>query len=338
MPLVSFVSTVRDRRQLVRHFCGLGVLGGMLALVQPASLLHAYQARPVAVRSQLVWLDRAGRRSGVLGILADYGNVELSPDGQRLAVAVMDSTRGAREIWMYDVASGRHTKFTSDLADENWLIWSRDGSRVVFNSQRNRGLDLYQASSSGTGGDEALLIDRDPKWPVSWSPDGRFILYVINSQRTGNDVLVLPLFGDRKPFPFLQTAAVENWAAFSLDRSVGCSTSSDESGEAEVYVAQFPPAPGRKVRISSGGGSQARWRRDGKELFYLAPGRVLMSAAVGRLRVRFQRRARRSRCSRCVMPTASITRSMSPRTASGSSSTPPSRSAELGGFPSVTAH
>ena len=263
-------------------FCALGVLGGVLTRVQPGSLLHAFQAGPGAVRSQLVWLDRAGKRSGVLGILADYGNVELSPDGRRLAVAVLDSTRGTREIWMYDVATGRHTKFTSDPADENWLIWSRDGSRVVFNSQRNRGLDLYQASSSGTGGEEALLIDRDPKWPVSWSPDGRFILYVINSQHTGNDVLVLPLFGDRKPFPFLQTAAAENWAAFSPD-GAWVAYSSDESGESEVYVAHFPPGPGRRVRISSGGGSQARWRRDGKELFYLAPGRVLMSAAVGKL-------------------------------------------------------
>ena len=128
VPFVSFV-TVRVRAGLA--LCGLGVLGGMQTLVQTASLLHAYQARPVAVRSQLVWLDRAGRRSGVLGVLADYGNVELSPDGQRLAVAVMDSTRGAREIWMYDVASGRHTKFTSDQADENWLIWSHDGDRFL---------------------------------------------------------------------------------------------------------------------------------------------------------------------------------------------------------------
>jgi dipeptidyl aminopeptidase/acylaminoacyl peptidase len=262
--------------------CSCCVLGMVLTRVQPECLLLAFQAGPAAVRSQLVWLDRAGKRSGVLGILADYGNVELSPDGQRLAVAVLDSTRGTRELWVYDVASGRHTKLTSDPADENWLIWSRDGKRVVFNSQRNRGLDLYQASSSGTGGEEALLVDRDPKWPVSWSPDGRFILYVINSQRTGNDVLVLPLFGDRKPFPFLQTAAAENWAAFSPDGG-WVAYSSDESGESEVYVARFSPASGRKWRISNGGGSQARWRRDGKELFYLAPGRVLMSAAVGTL-------------------------------------------------------
>jgi hypothetical protein len=279
---LSFVTSRVTGVRAGLAFCGLGVLGGMLTLVQTGSLLHAYQARPVAVRSQLVWLDRAGRRSGVLGVLADYGNVELSPDGQRLAVAVLDSTRGARELWMYDVASGSHTKFTSDLTDENWLIWSHDGKRVIFNSGRNHGLDLYQASSSGTGGEEALLVDRDAKWPVSWSPDGRFILYVINNQRTGNDVLVLPLFGDRKPFPFLQTAAAENWAAFSPD-GAWVAYSSNESGDPEVYVARFPPTSGRSWRISSGGGSQARWRRDGKELFYLAPGRVLMSAAIARL-------------------------------------------------------
>jgi Tol biopolymer transport system component len=229
-----------------------------------------------------MWLDRTGKRSGILGTLADYGNLELSPDGQRVAVAVLDPTRGTHEIWMYNVASGTHAKFTADPADENWLVWSRDGKRVVFNSGRNGGLDLYQASSSGPTREEALLVDRDPKWPVSWSPDGRFILYVISSQRTGNDVLVLPLFGDRKPFPFLQTAAAENWAAFSPDGEwVAYSSDEFESGHPEVYVARFPPTSGRRWRISSGGGSQARWRRDGKELFYLAPGRVLMSTAVG---------------------------------------------------------
>jgi Tol biopolymer transport system component len=263
----------------MNKLCVLGVLGCLCNPVEPRSRLLALQARPAAVRSQLVWFDRAGRREGALGTLADYGNVELSPDGQRLAVAVLDPVRGTRDLWMYDVASGRHEKLTSAPAEENWLIWSRDGKRVVFNSQRNGGLDLYQASSNGAREEEALLVDRDPKWPVSWSPDGRFILYVISTTRTGNDVLVLPLSGDRRPFPFLQTAAAENWAAFSPDGR-WVAYSSDESGRPEVYVTPFPAASGRKWPVSNGGGSQARWRRDGKEIFYLAPGRMLMSVAV----------------------------------------------------------
>ena len=87
-----------------------------------------------------------------------------------------------------------------------------------------------------------MLVDRDAKWPVSWSADGRYLLYVINGQRTGNDILVLPLFGDRKPFPFKQTAESENWAAFSPDGK-WVAYSSTEAGDPEVYVSAFPPAP-----------------------------------------------------------------------------------------------
>ncbi len=256
----------------------LAVIACAALIVVPMATGLAYQAPPAAVRSQLVWFDRAGKRGAVLGTLADYGNVELSPDGQRVAVAVLDPARGTRDIWMYDVTSGRQTTFTSNPADENWLIWSRDGKRVVFNSQRSGGLDLYQSSSTAGSTEDVLLVDKDAKWPVSWSADGRFILYVISGRATGNDILVLPLFGDRKPYPFLQTAAAENWAAFSPDGR-WVAYSSDESGQSEVYVAPFPAVSGRQWRISSGGGSQARWRRDGKELFYLS-GRMLMSVTV----------------------------------------------------------
>jgi Tol biopolymer transport system component len=258
---------------------GLAVAACVMLVVVPIAGRLAFQARPAAVRSQLVWLDRAGKRAGVLGTLADYGNVELSPDGQRVAVAVLDQTRGTHDIWMYDIATGRPTTFTSNPADENWLIWSPDGKRVVFNSQRGGGLDLYQSRSTAGSPEEVLLVDRDAKWPVSWSPDGRFILYVISGRATGNDILVLPLSGDRQPYPFLQTAAAENWAAFSPDGR-WVAYSSDESGQSEVYVAPFPAGSRRKWQISSGGGSQARWRRDGRELFYLTPGRMLMSVTV----------------------------------------------------------
>jgi dipeptidyl aminopeptidase/acylaminoacyl peptidase len=259
----------------------LGVLGALC--VAAAARPTALQRSPPFSRSQLTWFDRAGKKVGVLGNMADYGNVELSPDGRRVAVAVMnDPQGGTHDLWLVDVASGQHTAFASEAADENWAIWSRDGRSLVFNSGRNGGLDLYQAAPTATSAfpGEPLLVDRDPKWPVSWSADGRFILYVISSQRTGNDILVLPLSGDRKPFPFLQTEAQENWAAFSPDGR-WVAYSSNESGQVEVYVAAFPPvASGRTWRVSKGGGSQARWRRDGKELYFISSDRMIMAAAV----------------------------------------------------------
>ncbi len=218
-------------------------------------------------------MDRAGKRLSTLGGTGDYGDLELSPDGSRLAVAVLDVSRGTRDIWMFDVASGRRTVFTSDPADENWIAWSPDGRRVIFNSTRRGELDLYQAASTGTALPEIVLADTDPKWPLSWSPDGRYLLFVTNRSDTGNDIRVLP-FGDRpstgsgRPFPYLDSRVAENWASFSPDGH-HVAFSSTESGQAEVYVASFP-MPKYKRRVSENGGIQARWRRDGKELFFLA--------------------------------------------------------------------
>jgi Tol biopolymer transport system component len=244
---------------------------------------RAFQGAPRFIRSQLTWFDRTGKKLGVVGGMADYGNVELSPAGDRVGAAVVsDAARGTRSIWLIDVATGTHTVLTSDGADANWMLWSSDGRRVMFNSGRNGGLDLYQASSTAPGKspDDPVLIDREAKWPVSWSTDGRYLLYVINGQRTGNDIFVLPLFGDRKPFPFKQTTDSENWAAFSPDGK-WVAYSSTEAGDPEVYVSPFPPvASPRRWLVSKGGGTQARWRRDGKELYFLSPDRTIVAAAV----------------------------------------------------------
>ena len=225
-------------------------------------------------------MDRSGKRLSVLGGVGDYGNLELSPDRKHVAVAVQ-SAPGVHGLWIYDVSSSQRTLLTKNTADQNWLIWSPDGRHVAFNSARNGGLDLYEALSSSGGSEETLLVDRLAKWPVSWSPDGRFLLYVTSGDRTGNDIWVLPLSGDRKPYPFLQTEAAENWAAFSPDGRL-VAYSSTESGAAEVYVTTFPRSSLKWV-VSTGGGSQARWRRDGKELFYLGLDRMLMAVPVVRL-------------------------------------------------------
>jgi dipeptidyl aminopeptidase/acylaminoacyl peptidase len=249
-------------------------------VLQPAPGRHAGQTEAV-VRSHLVWADRTGKRLETLGDLADFGNLELSPDGRRVAVAVLDPAVGTRDLWIYEVADGRRAKLRSTPADENWLIWSPDGRRVAYNTFSPDRIQLRVSAWTGienAGPDDLLLTDDEGVWPVSWSPDGRYILYVRNSRTTGNDIWVLPLGRDRKPYPFLQTRFQENWAAFSPDGR-WIAYSSTESGQAEVYVTPFPPTA-RKWLISNGGGSQARWRRDGRELYYLGFDRKLMAVEV----------------------------------------------------------
>ena len=239
--------------------------------------LAAAQRPRSVVRSQLVWVDRTGKKLSVVGDLADMGNLELSPDNKQVAVAVLNEITGTRDLWLYDVATGSRTRLDANVADENWLIWSPDGRRVAFNSQRTRGLDLYQASLRGDS-QELLVADDDGKWPVSWSADGKYILYVTSSPGTANDIWVLPLTGDRKPYPFLNTESQENWAAFSPNGK-WVAYSSTASGQAEVYVTPFPKA-NQKWLVSRNGGFQARWRRDGRELFFMAPDSKLMAADV----------------------------------------------------------
>jgi len=249
----------------------------LLVAASAAPLAIAQTSRP-PVLTRLVWFDRSGKRLGSLGPVADHGNLELSPDGGRVAVAVADRSRVSRDIWFYDLKSGDRHQFTSDPADENWLIWSPDGSRVLLNSFTRERLSLFEAPSSDATQARSVLEGSEGKWPVSWSPDGRYVLYVTNNDSTSNDIWVLLRDGTGSPYPYLRTSASENWAAFSPDgRYVAFSAT--VSGQPEVFVAPFPAAT-RRWRVSADGGSQARWRRDGKEIFYVAPNRMLMSVAV----------------------------------------------------------
>jgi hypothetical protein len=162
---------------------------------------------------------------------------------------------------------------------------------LVFGSRRRGHLDLYEKASTGTGVEEVLLQDNFDKYPVSWSPDSRFILYLTfipgtGGSATGYHLWALPLFGNRKPFPFPNTQFNEVPGEFSPDGR-WVTYSSDESGKNEVYVVPFP-GPGGKWQVSTAGGQQARWRRDGTEIFYVGPDNKLMAATVDGKGSRFE--------------------------------------------------
>ena len=245
-----------------------------------------YQLKSLGL-SQLVWLDRSGKQTDVLGAQARYWDLQLSPDGEQAAVGLLDPVRGTPDLWVYDIAhKGPRTRLTFDLADTRASIWSPDGRRVVFNSNRKGHLDLYQKASSGAGTEDVLLADEMEKYPLSWSPDGRFILYEAGgapgagaAPATGH-LWVLPLSGDRKPFPFLKSQFNEDFGQFSPDgRWIAYQSNEPESSR--VYVAPFP-GPGGKWQISTSGGVRPRWSHDGKEIFYFVPDKenTLMAAAV----------------------------------------------------------
>jgi Tol biopolymer transport system component len=200
----------------------------------------------------------------------------LSPDGRR--VALFRLVDGNVDVWLLELGRSVVSRFTSDAAEDIAPIWSPDGTRIVFSSNRKGVTDLYQKPATGGGSEELLLATAQRKAATSWSPDQRFLLYGSEDSKTSNDIWALPLEGDRKPFPIVQTNFDEGDGQFSSDGK-WIAYQSAESGRMEIYVQPFP-GPGGKTVISTAGGYQPRWRRDGKELFYIAPDNRLMAVPI----------------------------------------------------------
>jgi Tol biopolymer transport system component len=229
---------------------------------------------------QLFWVDRGGKQLGPVGSPGEYNDIVVSPDGKR--VAIQRSVSGNFDIWLMDLARGVLSRFTFDATTEDNPVWSPDGKLVVFTAGPSGGtatpFNLYRKVSSGAGNQEILLTTDQSKEATDWSSDGRFIIYQTYAPETGSDIWVLPLFGDGKPYPLLQTEFEESQAVFSPDGR-WFAYISNESGRTEVYVQTFPQTGGKWL-ISTAGGAQPRWRRDGKELFFIAPDKTLMAVDI----------------------------------------------------------
>jgi eukaryotic-like serine/threonine-protein kinase len=222
---------------------------------------------------QLNWVDRGGKQISAVGQPGSYGYIRLSPDNKRVAMAQRDFQTRRLDIWLMELARGTTSRFTFDPANDVFPVWSPDSARIAFASNRDGRINLYQKLSSGAGTDEALPKSDRASFPNDWSPDGRFIAYHVLASKTHADIWILPLFGDRQPSPILQTPAAEREARFSPNGRWIAYTS-DETGPSELYVQSFPIGGG-KWQISNGGGGPARWRGDGKELYYVSGGKLM---------------------------------------------------------------
>jgi hypothetical protein len=245
-----------------------------------AAGLLVYQASAPSV-SSLNWIERSGKRLATVGNPAFLGAMHLSPDRRRAAISVTDGKNA--DIWIYDLGRGLRTRFTFGPSAEGEAVWSSDGRAVVFSSIHKGHYGLYRKAADGTGAEQSLYADDSDNRPSSWSPDGRFLLYDAAARNNPRDIWVLPLAPGAKPFPLVQTPFAEWNAQFSPDGQ-WVAYQSNESGQTEIYVIPFHPggvASGGKTQVSTAGGTLARWRRDGKELFFIAPDRTLMAAEVG---------------------------------------------------------
>jgi serine/threonine protein kinase/Tol biopolymer transport system component len=232
--------------------------------------LLIYQTGTVRVGSMFSLVDRGGKPLSVIGDIGEYLAFRISSDSKRIAVGVFDQKFRNNDVWLFEINRGLKTRFTFDPAAENNPVWSPDGARVVFSSNRQGKNDLYVKSSSGAANEELLYASTESSIPNDWSPDGKSIVY--NVTGASADIWILPVeaTGQRSkqgPFPFLATEFVEGQARFSPDGKWIAYTS-NESGQWEVYLRPFP-GPGGKFQVSTEGGRNPVWRRDGKELFYI---------------------------------------------------------------------
>jgi len=234
-------------------------------------------------QSRLVWFDRRGAEVGSLGEAARQSDMMISPDGRQALVSrsVERGDVGEVDIWLFDRITGTSERLTASPSVDVVAVWSPDGKEFVFRSSRNGAGDIYRRPI-GTGEVRLLLKDSTRKDPTDWSSDGRFLLY---DRRDGNDpqrvqVWILPLGSDQKPTPYQREAISSRGGRFSPDVSAVAFVS-DQSGRDEVYVRPFP-ANGDARLVSSNGGREPAWRRDGRELFYITEDGTLMSVPVFR--------------------------------------------------------
>jgi serine/threonine protein kinase/Tol biopolymer transport system component len=220
----------------------------------------------------LQWFDRSGKNLGMLGQPASYTGPALSPDGTRVAVAIMDPQAKARDLWVFDLKRGTNSRLTFDPADELAPLWSHDGSQIMFSSEIKGSRDIYQKAASGLGDSQLVFQSKDQRKSVNdWSPDGRYVVY--DPSIPPASLWILPLFGDRKPFVFVGGAYDAREARFSPNGRYIAYTS-NETGNYEVYVQTFPDRSG-KWQVSTAGGTYPVWRRDGKELYFISNGQLM---------------------------------------------------------------
>ncbi len=237
---------------------------GMAAFSISASGDLAYLPGPTeGGRRRPVWVDRQGNAKPFDLPLRSYLHPRLSPDDNQMAVEVEGPTH---DIYSYDLSRGVMTRLTFD-GSSHWPMWSPHGNRIAFRSWKTAGMTLWWMPSNRSGPEQMLPGEGHMLSPESWSPDGKDIAYERMDDMRHFDVWLLPLEGGGKPRPFLESARfLQASPKFSPDGR-WLAYCSNESGRAEVFVTQFP-GPGAKVQVSSDGGTDPVWRRNGGELYY----------------------------------------------------------------------
>ncbi len=225
------------------------------------SRVLAYQAQSL---EQLVWVDRTGTMKEKVGPPNEWNNFRLSPDQNKIAmdITIFQGGDSGRDIALFDLVRGTQERLTSDPEEDLAPIFSPRGDRIVFTSRRMGRFNPFITSAPNQ---EKLVVDlRMPNgFPLDWSPDEKHILW------RAEGLWIVPVSGSEKPYAYVHSRFDERDGVFSPDGH-WVTYVSNESGRSEVYLESFPADAGKRYTVSSQGGTGPAWRRDGKELFFVA--------------------------------------------------------------------
>jgi Tol biopolymer transport system component len=228
-------------------------------------------------RYQLTWMNRVGRPIGTVGEPDVYYDPTLSPDGTMLAVERRDSDSNATDLWTVDLARAAFSRLTTSPGFEDVATWSPDGRRIAYAGDRSNSAvpSMFVKNANGTGAEETFVDGRT--FPTDWSRDGKYVLYMTDGGATRSDVWVYDVL-QKTAKPLFATSFNEVHARFSPDGN-WIAYASDEGHDSQVYIRSFPDGT-TKIQVSTAGGDEPQWRRDGNELFYLASDGTLVAVDV----------------------------------------------------------
>jgi serine/threonine-protein kinase len=242
-----------------------------------------------SAQSKLVWVNRNGAEQPLAATARAYSSPRLSPDGRQVAVGIVEQET---QVWLYDLSRETLTRLTFEGSTNNNSVWTPDGKRIAFSSNKEGPSNVFWQLADGSGGRERLTPGQYVHIPISWSPDGQLLAFIEANPTTQRDIWVLRM-GDRKAQPFLQTPFDESVPLFSPDGR-WLAYISNESGRYEIYVQPYP-GPGGKSQISTDGGTEPAWNPNGRELFYRSGDKMMAvdiatqpSFAAGKPRMLFE--------------------------------------------------
>ncbi len=269
----------------VAERAGRSTAGESAVSASPTGIL-AYDSASLRL-GRLTWFDRSGNARNSPSPDGDYTDFRLSPEEKSLAATLVNLKTGSTDIWLTDLLRGSTFRLSAGPALNANPVWSPDGARIVYRTNRGGLLELYQKSAFGGGNEEPVLTAAAVRTagyalqvvPSDWSPDGQYIAYMVTDPASGYDLWLSPLDRNAKPVRYLSSAANQIHANFSPDSRL-IAYGSNETGRYEVYVQALPKSD-RQWTVSTNGGYEPRWRGDGREIYYLSEDRKLMAVPVG---------------------------------------------------------